>query len=330
MKRLKQREPIIIGKEYGWLTVTGKAEKDKNGHLMYNVKCRCEKEYSAQAANLKSGVPKCRDCSIMLRSEKLRNEFVGSSFNGWSIIREIGRNNSGAILYECQCQFCGKVTIKTKGSLTTIKGKGCEHCPPNYNFLIKNNIATGILSNSKKFLIDADMVDCVNQKHWHTNEKGYIVCGERSGQKDLLHRLILGISPSDNAIVDHVNRNKLDCRRDNLRIVTHQQNSMNRSISKINTSGFVGVGLNSRKNAYYAKIGLNNRNIHLGTSKDVIICAQMYNIAAQLLFGEYVGHLNDVTAPSLELIQKVEEKCNLYKATADLATQPVGSLFLSA
>lgn len=175
MKGLKQREPIIIGKEYGWLTVTGKAEKDKNGHLMYNIKCRCEKEYSAQAASLKIGVPKCRDCSIMLRSEKLRNEFVGSSFNGWSIIREIGRNNSGAILYECQCQFCGKVSIKTKGSLTTIKGKGCEHCPPNYNFLIKNNIATGILSNSKKFLIDADMVDCVNQKHWHTNEKGYIV-----------------------------------------------------------------------------------------------------------------------------------------------------------
>jgi hypothetical protein len=49
-----------------------------------------------------------------------------------------------------------------------------------------------------------------------------------SGSGQLLHRWILGLSPGDSRVGDHVNRDVLDNRRSNLRIVTPTQSNYNR------------------------------------------------------------------------------------------------------
>jgi len=60
----------------------------------------------------------------------------------------------------------------------------------------------------------------------------------RSGSVPLLHTLIL---PTAIGVRDHINRNTLDNRRENLRIVTHKQNSLNANLTKTNRSGYKGV-----------------------------------------------------------------------------------------
>jgi len=56
----------------------------------------------------------------------------------------------------------------------------------------------------------------------------------------LMHHLVIGYPPSGEQ-VDHINRNKLDNRRENLRFVSQSVNTMNRGKLKNNTSGYIGV-----------------------------------------------------------------------------------------
>lgn len=62
---------------------------------------------------------------------------------------------------------------------------------------------------------------------------------------------------SGNNFVDHINNNKLDNRKINLRIVTPHQNSMNKSSALNTSSKYIGVFLNKRDNKYQAYINFN-------------------------------------------------------------------------
>lgn len=75
---------------------------------------------------------------------------------------------------------------------------------------------------------------------------------------------------------------------------------------------------------YIARIGLNDKRIYLGSSKNPEICAQMYNWAATIIFGEYAGELNDVPEAPAMVKKQVEEKCKPYLIESMIATQPCG------
>ena len=61
------------------------------------------------------------------------------------------------------------------------------------------------------------------------------------GKPIRLHRLILGLEEGDKIWVDHRNRNGLDNRRENLRLVTPSQNAQNTGVTSRTTSGVRGV-----------------------------------------------------------------------------------------
>ena len=85
------------------------------------------------------------------------------------------------------------------------------------------------------------MIKAVSEHYWKFKEKKkYIISSGRNDGLIRLHRFVLGLT-DENVIVDHINRNTLDCRRENLRIVTDQQNSMNKSLQKNSTTGYTGV-----------------------------------------------------------------------------------------
>lgn len=67
--------------------------------------------------------------------------------------------------------------------------------------------------------------------------------------------------------VDHINRNRSDNKWNNLREVSHSCNSRNMDKPKTNTSGVVGVYLSGNKKSYCSYITINQKTVHLGTSK---------------------------------------------------------------
>lgn len=94
-------------------------------------------------------------------------------------------------------------------------------------------------------------------------------------------------------LIDHINSNKLDNRKCNLRIVTPQQNNMNKKKTKNTSSKYIGVYLdkNSKKNKWRASITFNRKVISLGVFENDIDAAKARDIATKQYFGEY-GKLN--------------------------------------
>lgn len=99
----------------------------------------------------------------------------------------------------------------------------------------------------KKVLVDDEDEPIFDQYKWHISDSGYVVWrGKKDGEKQTirLHRLIA--KPTNGLVVDHINRNKLDNRRSNLRCVTQAVNLQNRS------------GIENAKGYYRSKSEISN------------------------------------------------------------------------
>jgi hypothetical protein len=101
-----------------------------------------------------------------------------------------------------------------------------------------------------------------------------------------MHRLIMGLKKGDKRQVDHINRDTLDNRRENLRIVTQTQNSQNRNSGRGNKTGFKGVWKH-KEGKYTSQIQFEGRKIHLGLHRTAENAYKAYCSAARDLFGEY-------------------------------------------
>jgi len=106
----------------------------------------------------------------------------------------------------------------------------------------------------------------------------------------LMHRQIM--KPKKGFYVDHINRNRLDNRKCNLRICTNQENSINSKISKKNTSGYKGVYWDKRRNKWIANITAFGKNIYLGSFKDKKDAAKRYRDYATKRWDKFVGELS--------------------------------------
>ena len=81
--------------------------------------------------------------------------------------------------------------------------------------------------------------------------------------KDIyMHRLIN--KTSDGLFTDHINHNKLDNRRENLRTVTNSQNIMNSKLRIDNMSGHKGIWFDKSRQKWTVEIMINQKRIHLG------------------------------------------------------------------
>jgi len=84
----------------------------------------------------------------------------------------------------------------------------------------------------------------------------------RDEKKVRMHRFLLG--EDDSRFVDHINRDRLDNRRENLRYVTHSQNRFNASKNPSNKSGVKGVYWSKERQKWCVQITVNWKKMHLG------------------------------------------------------------------
>jgi hypothetical protein len=120
-------------------------------------------------------------------------------------------------------------------------------------------------------LVDAADYEWLSQWHWSLDRGGYAKRGEsRAGKKRIvyLHRAVLGLEQGDGLEGDHVNGNRLDCRRSNLRVTTPRQNRQNRSKLAGASSRYRGVSWHKPRRKWVAYAKLNGRKHHLGLFAD--------------------------------------------------------------
>jgi hypothetical protein len=86
---------------------------------------------------------------------------------------------------------------------------------------------------------------------------------------------------------DHINHNKLDNRRNNLRICTPSQNQANKVIGLGNHSGAKGVCYSNARNKWRSQIGFHGKKITIGYFNNVNDAITAYAKKAIELYGEF-------------------------------------------
>lgn len=143
-------------------------------------------------------------------------------------------------------------------------------------FVLKDDYYIGITTNGE-FLFDIDDYEKVLaiNKYWKINNSNYVLC-YLSNKEFQLHRYLMGMgryNRKEDIIVDHINGNKLDNRKSNLRITHRKNNPKNCSIYSNNTSGVKGLYWNKDRNKWQVSIQIDKKTIYLGlfVSKEMAI-----------------------------------------------------------
>lgn len=133
-------------------------------------------------------------------------------------------------------------------------------------------------------LLDDEDKWMLDKHNWCLSGSGYAQARVK-GEIVYLHHLILYTKKG--LVIDHINHNKLDNRRSNLRYATRSQNEMNKQIQKNNTSGFRGVSWAANVGKWRSCITLQGKFISLGYYSSKKEASDNYQIVAKKLFGEY-------------------------------------------
>jgi len=120
------------------------------------------------------------------------------------------------------------------------------------------------LGKSGKFaIVDEEDYEWLMQWKWKLNINGYAARTTRSKSKFAcvyMHRLIN--QTPEGFDTDHINRNRLDNRRSNLKTATKKENCRNKGIAKTNTSGYIGVTWD--KNKWVAQSSIDKKRVYIG------------------------------------------------------------------
>lgn len=156
--------------------------------------------------------------------------------------------------------------------------------------MITIDIKSKVYGDNKILLSPCDYY--LSMLNWHVYQDGNILYAasnvrrrDRKGFKRFrLHRAIM---KNESGVIDHANRNGLDNRRENLRVVTTMENGYNRTLSKNNTTGFKGVVFDKRVGRFKAKIKAAGRYYFGGHFNSATDAARKYNEMARELHGEF-------------------------------------------
>ncbi len=174
----------------------------------------------------------------------------------------------------------GDPTTRTKYDLNTYEFYD-DYCLMNLFDKNQNIIAQAI--------IDLDDYEKVKDKKWCLDmHRG----GYASDRNETLHSFLFK-AKSQGLYIDHINGNRLDNRKTNIRLCTQMQNTYNRGLASNSSSGYKGVSWHSRIKKWQTRIGFNHKRKHLGYYNTKKEAALAYNEAAIKYYGEF-ARINEV------------------------------------
>lgn len=145
------------------------------------------------------------------------------------------------------------------------------------------------LTQGKFSIIDDEDFDRVSQykwaAHWSPGMNAYRAVRSENKKTIYLHRFIL--KAPEGLVVDHINRDMLDNRKENLRLATVSQNQQNRNSKSKNTTGYKGVSYYKPLGKYKAQIHKMGIAKHIGYYETAIEAAKAYDEKAKEIFGKF-------------------------------------------
>ena len=142
------------------------------------------------------------------------------------------------------------------------------------------------LTRNQNAIVDAADFEWLSHYNWTArwavNRKSFTAFTRIDGKRVEMHALLCS------AGADHIDRNPLNNRRENLRPATPSQNQFNRRKQRNNTSGYKGVGFSKEKGLWRAYIANDTKKfIHLGYFAKAEDAARAYDAAAIRFHGEF-------------------------------------------
>lgn len=145
-------------------------------------------------------------------------------------------------------------------------------------------------------LVDPDIDLSRYNKFW-VSKRGDVITqsectigGKRVRATYRLHCIVMGTT-DPRLEVDHINHDKLDNRRSNLRICNHAENGKNLSLKRNNTSGFPGVHFDKTRLKWVARIKVDYREKHLGRFGTIEEAIGARLFGESLYFGDYAPNV---------------------------------------
>lgn len=238
---------------------------------------------------------------------RIKLDIIGQKFNRLLVVEQVedeidAKSEKHKSRYKCLCD-CGNYTIQRGTDVKSgrVKSCGCLHREVSaktisesthgkkYNeYDLSGNYGVGYTFNGEEFYFDLEDYDKIKNICWYKNSRGYLAGHDISTGKTVKMQNVILPHNKDGVVVDHINTHmKNDNRKNNLRIITQQKNTMNRKRPSNNTSVVTGVTFDKRQNKWTAYIGYNKKHIHLGyfTNKSDAIKAR--KDAEEKYFGEY-------------------------------------------
>lgn len=215
---------------------------------------------------------------------KVREELTGRIFGRLTVLYQtndyIDKNGKHYSNWECQCCCENKTILQVRGS-QLLKRNGTQSCGCIQKEIAKNTgiknkkinkydlsgeFGIGWTSNTnKEFYFDLEDYDKIKEYCWAEHKmsgRNYVALEARDMKTNKLIRMsnLLGFKN-----YDHINRNTLDNRKENLREATNRENSINKNKLPTNTSGVIGVHYDKQTGMWVARINYK-------PNKRIVIC----------------------------------------------------------
>lgn len=150
----------------------------------------------------------------------------------------------------------------------------------------------------KIYVDDTDYNYLNNLYRWKISKDGYAISNARYKKMGLfsgmtIHKIIKHPTKSGRYInVDHIDGNKLNNTRGNLRVCTHEENMRNRKVQEMyakkkKVSKYKGVTWNKGKKVWEARISIEKKYLYLGSFSNELAAANCYNYWSDYYYKDF-------------------------------------------
>lgn len=278
---------IYFGARYGMLTALHRGPYKLRAERWW-CRCDCGKERLVYGQSIRQrGMVSC-GCV----SRKKPTDFaIGDRFGSLTISsRDFTKIYT---CWVCSCALCGNSTSRSSGALRN-GSTDCGCVSRGHLGVVTPEVPEGAhlipLTKGLFAVVDAADYAALKDFTWSVMINGYATRPRKRGEPrtSLMHRVITDAEPGHE--VDHINGDRLDNRRANLRVCTRLQNAKNITSSpNQKRGGFKGVTLRRHTNKWVAQIQCTTGGSRRKQCASAEEAARLYDTWAREVFGEFAA-----------------------------------------